>query len=476
MKHLLKRMFIPVVTGLVLLALYLALFYEQPRAVKDIREAVPVERFTLSNGLTVVVMPNDRIPAVTHLLMVKAGAADDPYGKTGLAHYLEHLMFTGSKNYAEGVHDMAITRMGGEQNAYTTKDYTVYYATVAKQHLPEVMAMEADRLQNLLFDPVKVERELKVISEERAQRIENSAVAQMVEQLTAITFLNHPYHHPTIGWAEDMATLNGEDAKQFFNTYYRASNMVLLVAGDVTTAEVRKAAQRYYGSLPAGAAPKRNWAKEPPIRLVRNATMEDAKAREPRLVRQYIAPSVGDGVTAQALPLALLAQYMGGGESSLFYRRLVREEKLASTVDVSYDPFAIGPELFRIAAVPAPGVTLAKLEAGIDAALADVQSTPPDEAAFLRAKTQLKAEVIFAQDGLSSLAKLIVSLYALGLDEQYFYDWPENIEKVTAEQMRGAAGAVLAPGRRVTGYLTPPVAPAAPTAPTTPATEAPHAP
>ncbi len=471
MKTILKRLFVPVITGLVLLALYLALFYEQPRKQKDIREAVPVEHFTLSNGLTVVVMPNDRIPAVTHLLLVKAGAADDPYGKTGLAHYLEHLMFTGSKNYPEGVHDQAITRMGGEQNAYTTKDYTVYYATIAKQHLSEVMAMEADRLQNLLFDPVKVEREVKVISEERAQRIDNRAVAQLVEQLTAISFLNHPYHHPTIGWAEDMATLNGDDAKQFFNTYYRASNMVLLVAGDVTVADVRKSAQRYYGSLPAGAAPKRVWAKEPPIRLVRKAWMEDAKARESRLVRQYVAPSVGDGVSAQSLPLALYAQYLGGGESSKLYRRLVREEKLATTIDVSYDPFSIGPELFQIAAVPAPGVTLEKLEAGLDAVVNETLTEVPDEAAFLRAKTQLKAEVIFAQDGLSSLAKLIVSLYGLGMDEQYFYDWPENIEKVTPEQMRGAANAVLAPNRKVTGYLTPPVV-----EPTTKATEAPNAP
>lgn len=450
----LKRVFLPLLAVLVLVAAGIYFFYDRSHP-RSIREAVPVERFTLGNGLTVVVMPNSRIPAVTHMMIVKAGAADDPYGKTGLAHYLEHLMFTGSKNYPEGIYDQAISRVGGEQNAFTTKDYTAYYATVAKEHLPDVMAMEADRLQFLLFDAPKVKRELSVITEERNQRTENSAAAQMGEQLTALTFLNHPYHHPTIGWAEDIAALNGEDAKAFFARYYRPSNMILLVAGDVTAAQVRRYAERYYGGLPGGPAVPRAWPKEPPLRLVRHAVMEDTKVREARLLRQYSAPSVDEGVTAHALPLALFAQYLGGGESSLLYQKLVREQKLASNIDVSYDPFMIGPSLFQIGAVPAPGVTLQQLEAALDQTLMSILAQEPEAPLFARAKTQLKAEVIFAQDGLSSLANMMAQLYALGLDEQYFYDWSGNIEAVSMEQMRAASNAVLAPARRVTGYLVP---------------------
>ncbi len=450
----LKRMAVPAAMVLVLGG---AVFWAYTRlsAPTDIRAAVPVEQFTLANGLTVVVMPNDRIPLVTHLLLVKAGAADDPYGKTGLAHYLEHLMFTGSQNYPEGMYDQTIARVGGEQNAYTNKDYTLYYATVAKEHLPTVMAMEADRLQHLLFDPAKVARELSVITEERNQRTENSAPAQLAEQLTALTFLNHPYHHPTIGWAEDIASLTGDDAKAFFTQYYRASNMVLLVAGDVSVSQVRRYAQRYYGSLAAGAAPKRDWPKEPPLRLTRHATMEDAKVHEPRLLRYYTAPSIRDGATVHALPLTLLAQYLGGSESSVLYQRLVRTEQVASQIDVSYDPFAIGPELFQISAVPAPNVTLEQLEAALDKALADIVAQLPPSDAFARAKTQVKAEAIFARDGLSSVAHLVASLYARGMDEQLFYTWAEKIDAVTPQQVQAAAAAVLAPSRRVTGYLLP---------------------
>lgn len=450
-----KRMFLPLVIGLVLLALYLFLFYGRSSGPQDIRAAVPVEKFTLSNGLKVVVMPNNRTEAVSHLLVVKAGAADDPYGKTGLAHYLEHLLFTGSKNYPEGVHDETIQRVGGEQNAYTTKDYTLYHATVAAKQLPTVMAMEADRFQNLLFSPDKVAREVKVITEERNQRIDNSPQAQFEEQLTALTFLNHPYHHPTIGWLEDMQTLTGEDAKAFFNMYYRSSNMVLVVAGNVKTSDVRRYAQRYYGDLPAGAAPKREWPHEPPLRLTRHATMTNANVHEPRLVRQYTAPSLGDGMVANALPLSIYAHYLGGGQSSILYQQLVREEHVASDIDVSYDPFAIGPELFSIRATPAVGVTLEQLEAALDRVLTMTLSQAPQDAAFTRSKTQLKAEVVFAQDGVFPLANLIAALYARGMDEQFFYDWTTTIEKITPEQARAAAAATLAPNRRVTGYMLP---------------------
>ncbi len=460
------RWFLPAAIVLMLLAGALNLWHENGATTR-----IPATQFTLKNGLKVVVMENHAIPIVTHMMLVRAGGADDPRGKSGMAHYLEHLMFTGSKNYPEGTYDRAIARIGGEHNAFTTHDYTLYYVTVARDQLGSVMAMEADRFASPTFNAEKAARELKVISEERNMRVENNPAAQMAEQLNAITFLNHPYQRPNIGWAEDMATFTLADAQAFFAAHYTAPNMLLLVAGDVTPDDVRRDAERYYGALAPHAATSRIWPEEPPLRLERHATMRDEKVHEPRLVRQYIAPSLVNGTRDQAMPLSVFAQYLGGGESSFLYEQLVEKEKLASNISAGYDAFSLGPALFTIHATPAAGVTPQQLEQALDRALDQVVAAEPEATAATRAKTRLKAEVIFAQDGFSSLATTIAELYALGLDERDFYAWSAAIEAVTPAQMQQAARAVLAPSRRVTGYLLPAATPAMPA----PAAEVTHA-
>lgn len=451
----LKRYFIPVLVGLLLLAVIIYFIGGRTMHERNVRTAVPVEKFTLQNGLRVVVLPNDRIPVVTHLLVVKTGGAEDPYGKSGLAHYLEHLMFSGTKNFPEGTYEKSIARVGGAQNASTTDDYTLYYATVPKAHLPMVMTMEADRLSNLEMSAEQAARELKIITEERTMRVDNDPASQWREQLDALTFLNHPYRRPVIGWAEDMATFTPEDAQMFFANYYRASNMVLVVAGDITTREVRRYAQRYYGGVAGGEAHIRNWPKEPPIRLKRRGDMEDARVKEPRLLLQYVAPSVKDGNSKQALPMSVFAQYLGGGDSSVLYDALVRQQKLATQVSVSYNPMTIGPAVFRISALPAAGVSLQQLEEALNYQLALVLAAPLDVAAIARAKTLLTAEVVYAQDGLEPLAHVMAGLFAIGLDEQFFYQWEDSIKSVTPESALAAARAVLVPGHGVVGYLKP---------------------
>lgn len=451
----LKRFFIPVLLVLIVIAAALYWFLHHGADKRDVRSAVPVERFTLRNGMQVLVMPNDRVPAVTHIVFVKAGGADDPYGKSGLAHFLEHLMFMGTKKFPEGTYDRAISRVGGEQNAYTTRDFTAYFATVPKEELKHVMAMEADRLLNLQITDAYAKRELDVITEERNTRVENSAPELLAEQIDAMTFLNHPYGRPLIGWAEDMKTFTTADASNFFKRYYRASNMLLVVAGDVKPSDVRRMALDYYGALPAGLAPQRQWPQEPPLRMVRRGAMEDDKAHEPRLMRQYVAPSINEGAVEQAMPLSLVAQYLGGSSTGMLYRRLVIEQKLATAVQVNYDPLAVGPTVFRIWAVPAAGVSLKTLEAALDAVLEDALGSLPLEADIARAKTQLKASVIFAQDGLEPLAHLMGELVMNGKDEQYFYGWADAVDAVRATDMLEAMQRVLDPARRVTGTLVP---------------------
>ena len=476
----LKRYFIPLILLLALVALVVYFRGNYHPVKRDARITVPVERFTLANGLTVVVMPNDRLPVVTHMLIVKAGSADDPYGKSGLAHYLEHLMFTGTKNYPEGVYDRSIARVGGAQNAFTTRDFTVFYATVAKEHLPMVMTMEADRLVNLSFEPARAARELKVITEERNMRVDNSPVAQWEEQLDALTFLNHPYHQPVIGWLEDMQSFTPEDAKEFFAAHYRASNMILLVAGDVTPRDVRRFAQKYYGNLPGGSVSPRDWPKEPPVRMSRHGEMHDVRVNEPRLLRQYVAPSAVAGNTQEAMPLSVFAYYLGGGDTSVLYNSLVREQKLATDVNAEYDPLSIGPATFRITATPAAGVSPQQLEQALDSELAHVLAGPLDAPAMVRSKTLITAEIIYAQDGLQQMATIMAELYAKGLNEQFFYNWSDNIAKVTDADALAAARDVLKPNASVTGYLLPDAKiAAAPAAETTPppsaSTEAPNA-
>lgn len=450
----LTRFFVPLLLALASIAIAIYMLRPGAPVKRDIRETMPVLHHTLSNGLTVVVMPNPRSPAVTHLLIVKAGAADDPQGKTGLAHYLEHLMFTGTPTHPEGAYDQAVARHGGVQNAYTTRDFTAYFATIAPPYLEEIMQLEADRLQQLAFDPQKAAREQKVITEERYQRVDSSAAAQLSEQLSALTFFNHPYRQPTIGWLPDMEGLNVADARAFYLQHYLAGNMVLVVAGDVKPTDVFALAQQYYGGLPGTQPAARNWPREPEITLAREATLRDVKAHEPLLLRRYVMPSITQAPQDKTIALALLAQWLGGGQTSLLYQRLVRQQRIALDVEAEYDGFAIGPALFSIALTPAPGKTPQECEAALDAALADAGVHLIDEAALTRARTLLQAEMLFAQDGVANLAHLIGHLYALGLDEQYFYHWAEAVAAVTPAQLQQAT-ALLDPHRAVTGILLP---------------------
>ncbi|MFZ4125166.1 MAG: M16 family metallopeptidase [Rickettsiales bacterium] len=453
----LKKLFIPLIVLLLGAVAAVYIYTAAPRSdTYDIKQAVPVESFTLRNGLRVVVMPNHRIPAVEHALFVRVGAADDPYGKTGLAHYVEHLMFTGTKKHPEGEYDRIIASLGGEHNAYTTRDYTTYYVTIAKEHLATVMAMEADRLEHLALDSKRAAREIPVIQEERKWRVDNQLTALLAEEVDAVQLLNHPYRQPTIGWPEDIARYAVKDARDFMTSHYRPSNMVLVVAGDVEVAEVRKLAQQHYGPLRAGVQPKRHWPEELlPSRSERRVILRDARVEQPQLVRSYIAPSIKFAATKDVMPLHVWAQYLGGGTTSILYNELVRNQKIATSVSVDYSDWFEGPSSLTITAEPAQGVTLERLESALDSEVMRALSDVPDVTDMGRAKNLLKAETIYAQDGLSPLAHVMGQLYILGLDERVFYHWSDTLDAVTPEQMMQAARAVMVPSRQVTGILVP---------------------
>jgi zinc protease len=441
----LKKWFLPIFALLVLAALGIVGWrWQQSKQPYRVEEAVPVQHYALQNGLQLVVIPNHRIPAVTQMLWVKAGAADDPANMPGLAHFLEHMQFTGTDAYPEGKFDAAVERMGGSHNAFTSYDFTAFYITAASEHLETLMALQADQLKNTKYTDVKAAREIKIVQEERKMRVDNRPSALLREQMQALQFLSHPYRRPAIGWANVIANYTTVAAQNFYKKYYRAANMVLVVAGDVDPEQVRSLAGKYFGDLSAGKPVARDWMPEQPLASERSVRLRHPAATQTQIAQFITVPSLGDSSDKKLLyALDIYTHLLGGDHTSLLYRRLVREQKLAISVSADLDNSHVGPGTLEISAIPAPGVTTRKLEKAIAKVLQEMRDNAPGKRDLARAKTQLAAEVMYAQDGLESLANIIGELYALGFDEQEFYRWQESIYEVKLRDIAAVAELVV---------------------------------
>ncbi len=417
--------------------------------------SLPVETFTLKNGMEVIVIPNHRVPAVSHMIWFRVGAADDPPGKSGLAHYHEHMMFQGTAKLKAGEYADIIARHGGQQNAFTGSDVTSYFVNIAKENLPLAMELEADRIRGLTPSDEGAKKEKQVIIEERRMRVENNPGALLSEQMNAALFRHHPYHIPVIGWMHEMEGLTKDDVLEFHRKWYHPGNAMLIVSGDITADELKPLAEKYYGALPRKEVPARNWNVEPPQNNARRLTMQHPNVKQPVWSRSYVAPSLAYGDKAHAMPLFVLSQLLGGGKTSHLYRTLVVEQKLANAVDVDYSGFSLGPAQLSINIVPEPGVELDALEKAVDKEIVAVRETAFAENDLARAKTLLRAESIFARDGLTSMARIMGWIRIAGLDKDYFERWPELIDAVTLEQVNAAANIALRPEQSVTGWLLP---------------------
>ncbi|NBX03115.1 MAG: insulinase family protein [Alphaproteobacteria bacterium] len=307
-------------------------------------QSVPVvEHFTLRNQLEVYVIPNHRIPAISHMMWYRIGAADDPQGKSGLAHYHEHMMFKATKKLKTGEYSDIIARHGGQQNAFTGYDATSYYVDIAKEKLPLVMDLEADRMRGLRPSDEDASKEKDVIIEERRMRTDNNPAALLSEQVNAALYRHHPYHLPVIGWRHEMETLTKNDALDFHEKYYHPNNAILIVSGDITAAELKPLAEKYYGNLKPAKIPTRRWNQEPPQLGARRITLHHENVKQPIFARSYATDSMGYGKKENALPLFVLSQVLAGGRSSRLYQSLAVEQKIATAVDANYNPFAMGP-------------------------------------------------------------------------------------------------------------------------------------
>lgn len=415
-----------------------------------------ISHFRLANGLEVVVIPDHRAAVVTHMIWYRNGSADDPVGKSGIAHFLEHLMFKGTAKYGPGFFSDRVAELGGQENAFTSSDYTAYFQRVSREHLRTMMELEADRMTGLTLSDEVVTPERDVVLEERRMRTDTDPAAQLGESVHSALFTHHPYGLPIIGWEHEISDLGREDALAYYRRFYTPENAVLIVAGDVTADEVRALADETYGALPArGEAPVRRRTLEPPPRAHRLVTLQDAKVEQPSQQRLYLVPSYTTAAPGEAEALEVLSHLLGGGPTSLLYRALVMEKKIAVAAGAYYMGTSLDDTRFYVYGLPAPEVTLEQLDAEIDKLIAQVQAEPFPTDQLERAKTRLIADAIYAQDNQSSMARWYGAALTTGSTLEDIRAWPDRIAAVTAEDVRKAAATWLRKNRAVTGFLLP---------------------
>lgn len=413
-----------------------------------------VTTFQLPNGLTVVVIPDRRSAVVTHMVWYRAGSADEPAGKSGIAHYLEHLMFKGTKANPGGVFSKKVSDIGGQENAFTSWDYTAYYQRVAKEHLGLVMSLEADRMQNLTLDPATAAPELKVVLEERSMRTDNDPAARLGEAVDAALHPNHPYRIPIIGWRSEIEKLTVDDAKAFYDRYYTPNNAVLVVAGDVDEVAVRDLALTHYGRVPRRAEPGTRVRPADPQAIADIAvSLADARVSQPSWRRVWRVPSSHTATPGVSEALELLSDLLGGGSTSRLYRTLVVEKKLAAQIGAYYQDDALDEGRFVIYASPRDGVSFATLSAEVGRVIADIAEHGVPDEEIDRSKTKVRAAAIKVQDNQASLARLFGAEMATGGSIERIREWPARIRAVDGAAIRAAAAAELAGQPGVTGML-----------------------
>jgi len=411
-----------------------------------------VSDFTLDNGMRAVVIEDHRAPVVTHMVWYRVGSADEPPGKTGIAHYLEHLMFKGTDTIAPGQFSKIIAENGGQDNAFTSRDYTAYFQRIAKDRLGLVMSMEADRMRNVNIRQEDIVAERDVVIEERNSRTDNNPAGRFREQYMAALYINHPYGIPVIGWREEIMALDRDDALEFYERFYAPNNAILIVAGDVTPDEVRALADEHYAPIESVDLPESVRGTEPPHLAARRLTMTDPRVAQDSLWRGYLAPSyVTDGDTAAAL--GILSDVLSGGTTRRLPKMLTLETDLALYAGAYFSGMARDLGEFAFYAAPKGDTTLVELEGALDWMIADLLENGITEEELARAKKASIAAEIYAQDSQSSMARQYGAALSIGLELDDIQNWRDRLDAVTTEDVMDAARAILVPERSVTGFL-----------------------
>ena len=424
-------------------------------AISSAQAAENITTFELENGMQAVVLEDHRAPVVVHMLWYRAGAADEKPGVSGVAHFLEHLLFKATDNMEAGEFSAVVEANGGSDNAFTSWDYTGYFQRVAADRLDLMMKMEADRMRNIRLTEEDIRTERDVILEERAQRTDSDPGALFGEQRRAASYLNHPYGIPIIGWRHEMEQLDMDDALEFYRTYYAPNAAVLVVAGDVDPAEVEALAKKYYGPLePTKDLPVRTRPQEPPQLAERRLIFEDARVAQPYVIRTYQAPERDAGDQENAAALTMLAQVLGGSSAtSVLGRALQVDTQKAVYASAFYSGVSYDDTSFGLIMVPTPGMSLQQAEDELDAVVAKFIEDGVDEEQLKRVKTQVRASQIYAEDDVAGVARQYGAALTSGLTVEDVQAWPGLLDAVTGEQIVEAAKMVLDRRKAVTGWF-----------------------
>lgn len=411
-------------------------------ALADREKLFGAESITLENGLQIILIANHRAPVITQMVWYRAGAVDELPGKTGLAHFLEHLMFKGSDNVASGAFSKQVRALGGNDNAFTTQDVTTYHQSIAVAHLETVMRMEADRMTSILLPEDEFEAERQVVLEERRQRTENDPRAHLFEQMRHALFPGHPYGAPVIGWEQDIKALTLDDARDWHQRWYTPNNAILVVSGDITMAELEPLAVQYYGAIPRRDVPATTLPPVTSFPGETRITLRDPRVHQDQLVRLYRVPGVMQH-KQDSLALEVLQEILSGGASTRLYKSLVYEQKIATGANLGLQNQVRDTGTLSISLVPASGIALERLETAFEAEIALLVRDGVTETELAEAKTRMKDSAAFARDSLTGPARIIGGALSIGLTLDDVEYWTYDIDAVTAEQIRAVAGKYL---------------------------------
>jgi zinc protease len=415
-----------------------------------------VSSFYLDNGLEVVVIPDHRAPVITHMIWYHVGSADEEPGKSGIAHFFEHLMFKATKTYPAGEFSRKVAEIGGQENAFTSYDYTAYYQQVAPSALEMVMTYEADRMENLILNEDVVKTERDVVLEERRSRTDSNPSALLAEEVNATLYQNHPYRTPVIGWLHEMQQLNLADALAFYVKYYTPNNATLVVSGDVDPATVKALAEKTYGKVPRRAeVGKRERPQEPEQNTKRTVSLADQRVSQPSFQKMWLAPSYASAKPGEAEALDLLSEILGGSNRSRIYQALVVSEGSAANAGAYYQGGSLDEGSFAVYGAPRGAGTLTEVEAGIDAQIARIIKDGVTEDELEKARNRFLKSVIFARDSQAGMARIYGSTLSTGQTIRDIQEWPDRIRKVKVQDIQDVAKRYLVDSRSVTSYLMP---------------------
>jgi zinc protease len=416
-----------------------------------------IQSFTLDNGLNIIVKEDHRAPVAVSMIWYNVGSADEPGGLTGISHALEHLMFKGTPTYPLGVFSKTISSLGGQENAFTNTDYTAYFEKIATKHIATSLALEADRMQHLLLDEGEFQKEMKVIQEERRQRTDDNPQALTFERFLATAHLASPYHHPVIGWMDDIQHLTIPDIRRWYERFYAPNNATLVVVGDVNPTEIYALAKQYFGPIKAQALIERKQQTEPRA-LGKKHIVVKAPANVPLLLQGYIVPSVKTANTEQTrdpYTLEVIAALLDAGDSGRFSQHLIRGTERASNVGVSYNLYTRYQTQFITYGSPSAGHTLEDLAEGIALELNQLKTEPVSDAELKRVKTQLIAQKTFERDSVFGQAMELGVLATLGLKANVAEQYDAHIRNVTSTDIQAAAKAYFDDSHMTEAHLLP---------------------